>query len=125
MRTPRGHAHTVTAVAVYGWKWAISTSYDKTLKEWYLESGAELRTLSGHALTVNAVAVYEDGKRAISASWDHTLKLWDLETGKAIATFTADGPIKAFDANYDKGIIVAGDELGRVHILSLVEPGIQ
>lgn len=70
-------------------------------------------------------ASHGNGNRAISGSNDHTLKAWDLEAGTVIASFSAESPIKAFDADPCKGVIVAGDELGRVHILSLAEPGMQ
>jgi WD40 repeat protein len=57
----------------------VSSSDDKTLKVWDLETGRALRTLEGHSNWVRGVAVTSDGQRAVSASYDHTLKVWDLE----------------------------------------------
>jgi Caspase domain/WD domain, G-beta repeat len=67
---------------------ALSSSKDKTLKLWDLDSGQELRTFSGHSDSVNAVAITPDGRRALSGSWDNTLKLWDLDSGQELRTFS-------------------------------------
>lgn len=64
------------------------------------------------------MAVTSDGRRAVSASRDNTLKVWDLETGAAVARFVCDASVKCC-ACADGGIIVAGDDAGRVHFLSL------
>ena len=82
--------------------------------------GPLVRTLSGHTDGVNAVAVTPDGKQAVSASLDQTLKVWDLERGTVVATFTCDGPASARCCAFggDRRI-VAGDQSGRVHFLTL------
>ena len=67
-------------------KWAVSASFDKTLKVWNLETGRALHALGCHTHSVNGVAVTHGGKQAVSASGDHTLKVWDLKTGRAIRT---------------------------------------
>ena len=121
LRTLAGHTDWVNAVAVYGeGRRAISASRDKTLKVWDLETGAELRTLAGHTFSVHAVSVCGEGRRAISASMDNTLKVWDLEKGEEVATFHAGAPVLSF-AISGRSRIVAGDRLGRVHFLELVE----
>jgi WD40 repeat protein len=86
---------------------------------WDLASGKELQTLAGHSNMVNAVAVTPDGKRAVSASRDESLRVWDLATGKVVAAFTADAPLLSCAVGPDGRVIVAGDESGRVHFLSL------
>jgi WD40 repeat protein len=111
----------VNAVAVTAdGKRAVSGSSDRTLKVWDLQSGQEERTLSGHAGGVNAVAVTADGKRAVSGSSDRTLKVWDLQSGHCLAMFAADAGMSAC-AIRDPSQFVAGDALGRVHFLRLVE----
>ena len=50
----------------------ISSSYDKTLKVWDLESGHLLRSLEGHTWEVNAVAVTPDGRQIVSGGGSFT-----------------------------------------------------
>ncbi len=100
---------------------AVSGSWDKTLKVWDLASWSCLATLEGHGDRVSAVAVTPDGGRAVSGSGDKTLKVWDLASGACLATFSADGPISAVAVTSGQRF-VAGDALGMVHILDLVEP---
>jgi WD40 repeat protein len=119
LRTLAGHSADVRSVALSeDGRRAVSASWDKTLKVWDLETGRELRTLSGHFKAVNGVAVNADGRRAVSASDDRTLKVWDLETGALLATFTCDAAAYCC-AFAGARRIVAGDQSGRVHFLSL------
>jgi len=67
-------------------RWAISASYDKTLKVWDLVKGKAVRTFKGHTEGVDAVALTADVRWAVSASWDKTLKVWDLATGQTVRT---------------------------------------
>jgi WD40 repeat protein len=69
----------------------------------------------------SAMAVTLDGRHAISALEDKTLRLWDLESGEQIATFTGEDDTGSCAIASDGRTIVAGDEIGRVHILRLVE----
>ncbi|MFN6484328.1 MULTISPECIES: serine/threonine-protein kinase [unclassified Nostoc] len=63
-----------------------SSSDDKTVKIWNIESGDEIRTLTGHSDWVYAVAISPDGKTVVSGSKDKTIKVWNLNTGKEINT---------------------------------------
>jgi WD40 repeat protein len=89
VRTLAGHTSSVQCVAVTAdGRWAVSGSYDRTLKFWDLETGDEVRSLRGHSDTVNAVAVTPDGRHVITGSADSTLRVWDLETGSEMRSFT-------------------------------------
>jgi WD40 repeat protein len=63
--------------------------------------------------------VAPDGRRAVSGSEDRTLRLWDLASGRALAVFTADGSILSCAVTPDGDRVVAGDQLGRVHVLEI------
>ncbi len=86
----KGHSDIVWSVAVSAdGRRAVSGSYDRTVKVWDLQSGAELHSLAGHSGRVMSVAVSADGRRAVSGgydpgSWDQTVKVWDLESGTAL-----------------------------------------
>jgi len=64
----------------------VSSSLDKTLKVWDLNTGKCFSTLKGHQSSLNAIAVTPDGKRAVSGSSDKTLKVWNLDTGECLTT---------------------------------------
>jgi WD40 repeat protein len=100
---------------------AVSASEDGTLRLWDLESGQTIRSLESHTNWVSAVSVTPDGRRAVSASQDQTLRLWDLDNGKEIATFTGENGMVSCAFAPDGRAIVAGDRLGRLHFLLLVE----
>jgi WD40 repeat protein len=85
---------------------------------WDVESRREVRTLEGHSSSVWGVALSADCKRAISSSDDRTLKVWNLESGVSVATFTCDFPTRCCTIHGTQTIL-AGDESGRVHFLSL------
>jgi WD40 repeat protein len=98
----------------------ISASTDKTLRLWDLETGHLQRTFCGHFDSVDGVALTPDGRRVVSGSRDKTLKVWDLESGAVIATFCCEAGVECC-ACLAPNLIVAGDQGGRVYVLSLVE----
>ena len=62
-----------------------------------------------------------DGRRAVlAASFDSTpLLVWDLESGKELALLTADSPTISCAVSLDGRTIVAGDVIGKMHILRM------
>ena len=112
---------------------AVSASWDKTLRVWDLASGRVMRTLKGHSAAVECVAVSPDGQLVASASQDETLTVWKLDRGEALATFACNSPGNICDAYktinavrccmfIDSSRIIAGDNLGRIHLLQLEMP---
>ena len=65
-----------------------SSSDDKTIKLWEVETGRLLRTLTGHTDDVYSVAYSPDEKYVASSSSDETIKIWEVATGNCIKTLT-------------------------------------
>jgi WD40 repeat protein len=63
----------------------VSGSWDKTVRIWDAESGAELACLRGHRYGVMSVAFDDAGRRIVSGSWDKTVRIWDAESGAELA----------------------------------------
>ncbi|MBI1810960.1 MAG: WD40 repeat domain-containing protein [Nitrospirae bacterium] len=87
-----GHTKRVNSVAFSpDGKYALSGSWDKTLKLWEIASGREVRTFYGTE-KVTSIAVSPNGKYVISGDEDRgkNLKLWDMASGKRIRTFSGD-----------------------------------
>ncbi len=121
-RRVEGHRSSVTSVVVTpDGRRALSGSEDRSLRLWDLESGAELRCFEGHEDAVTAVALTPDGRRALSGSDDRSLRLWDLESGAELAAFHADAAIQCCAVAQDINRIVAGDALGRIHVLDILD----
>jgi len=82
-----GHSFIVRSVAFSpSGRFALSGSWDQTLRLWDVSTGKEIRSYVGHTGGVNSVAFSPDGKLALSGG-DDTLRLWDVATGKEIQSF--------------------------------------
>jgi WD40 repeat protein len=70
----------VSAVALSGdGRFAVSGSYDRSLRVWDLQGKQPPRTPQGHADRVKAVALCGDGRFAVSGSSDRSVRVWDLQ----------------------------------------------
>ncbi|MGB7381143.1 MAG: TIR domain-containing protein [Rivularia sp. (in: cyanobacteria)] len=59
-----------------------SSSFDKTIKIWNVETGECIQTLKGHERRVWGIALSPDGKTLASGSSDQTIRLWNIHTGE-------------------------------------------
>ncbi len=57
--------------------YAISSSFDKNIRVWYLATGELIIILRGHKKELVAVAISLDNKYIISGSSDITIKIWE------------------------------------------------
>ncbi len=88
IRTFEGHSKEVLSVCLStDARYALSGSWDATIKLWDVNTGECLRTLEGHRNGVMSVSLSADARYALSGSDDETLKLWEVETGKCVRTF--------------------------------------
>eukprot|EP00920_Eleutheroschizon_duboscqi_P036125 GHVT01087354.1.p1 GENE.GHVT01087354.1~~GHVT01087354.1.p1 ORF type:complete len:324 (-),score=32.72 GHVT01087354.1:1010-1981(-) len=73
-----GHAQTVQDVVVSSdGLFALSGSWDHTVRLWDLNKGVTVRSFKGHTKDVNSVAFSADNRQIVSGSRDKTIKLWN------------------------------------------------
>jgi len=78
MKRLKGHSHFVSDVVVSSCgQFAVSASWDRTLRLWDLERAVTTTQFIGHKHDVLSVAFSADNRQIISASRDKTLKLWN------------------------------------------------
>jgi len=73
-----GHAQAVqdTVISSDG-QFALSGSWDKTMRLWDLNIGQTVRRFIGHTSDVNSVAFSSDNRQIMSGSRDKTIRLWN------------------------------------------------
>lgn len=77
-RILHGHNHFVSDVVVSSdGQFALSSSWDKTLRLWDLNTGLTTRRFVGHEKDVLSVSFSADNRHIVSASRDRTIKLWN------------------------------------------------
>ena len=57
--------------------YALSASWDKTLRLWELSTGATTRRFVGHTNDVLSVSFSADNRQIVSGSRDRSIKLWN------------------------------------------------
>lgn len=77
-RSLQGHSHIVSDCVISSdGAYALSASWDKSLRLWELASGNTTRTFVGHNNDVLSVSFSADNRQIVSGSRDRTIKLWN------------------------------------------------
>jgi len=77
-RALKGHSHFIQDVVISSdGQFALSASWDATLRLWDLNTGTTTRRFVGHTKDVLSVAFSADNRQIVSGSRDKTIKLWN------------------------------------------------
>ncbi|KAH9885637.1 WD40-repeat-containing domain protein [Xylariomycetidae sp. FL2044] len=124
-RSLHGHSHIVSDCVISSdGAYALSASWDKTLRLWELATGNTTRRFVGHTNDILSVSFSADNRQIVSGSRDRTIKLWNT-LGDCKFTITDKGHTEwvscvRFSPNPQNPVIVSAgwDKLVKVWELS-------
>merc|ERR1711963_1004925 len=124
-RSLTGHSHFVSDVVLSSdGQFALSCSWDRSLRLWELETGNTTRTFNSQTGDVLSVAFSADNRQIVSGSRDKTLKLWNT-LGECKHTIENDGAhtgyVSAVTVAPDGSLCASGGKDGTAMLWDLSE----
>lgn len=118
-----GHKHTVDIIVFLDNRRALSTSWDKTVRLWDVETGEQLACwpqAAREGIFPTKIALLPDGKQALFGSRDGVLRLHRLTDGKAVTEFGRHETwIYRIAINSDAVLAATGGESGDIVLWDL------
>ncbi len=95
-----------------------SSSWDRTVRLWDVDTGTPQATLEGHGGTVLEVAFSPDGGTLASGSMDGTIRLWNVRTGQLDTSLSIDPGRGVWSVAFspDGETLASGGNDGEVHL---------
>jgi WD40 repeat protein len=125
LRVLKGHAGEEWARAFSSdGRLALSHSLeDHTARLWDVATGEALHVLEGYTGGAWNCAYSPDGRLVLLPAPAHTLRLWEVSSADGVARFDADAQVIHCAFSPDGQRIVAGDQSGAVHLLTVLGVG--
>jgi WD40 repeat protein len=116
-----GHTDLVMSVALSSdGLYAVSGSWDNTVRVWELFSGRCIGLLEGHTGGIVSIVISPDGRFAMSASLDNTARIWCLETGQCVQILEGHtGRVESVAFNHSGHCAVSGSWDNTVRVWGL------
>ena len=74
----KGHSHFVQDVVISSDnQFALSASWDKTMRLWDLNRASNMQIFQGHTKDVLSVTISPDNRQIVSGGRDKTIRLWN------------------------------------------------
>lgn len=80
MKSLKGHSHFVSSVSISkDNNYVISSSWDRTLRLWDLNTFKTKQLFSGHTKDVLSATFANDNRMIISGGMDNTMRIWNIK----------------------------------------------
>eukprot|EP00930_Biecheleria_cincta_P024810 TRINITY_DN17711_c0_g1_i2.p1 TRINITY_DN17711_c0_g1~~TRINITY_DN17711_c0_g1_i2.p1 ORF type:complete len:392 (+),score=41.62 TRINITY_DN17711_c0_g1_i2:352-1527(+) len=120
----RGHTHTVTGVIV-DWARMIATSgsMDRSLRQWDLNTGTQLRVFTDGVPQVTCIGSRRGFSTKFIATGDTSgcVKYWDLESGECLVTLAEHTAEVTTISPIENKHVASGSRDGTVRVFSLAD----
>lgn len=122
LKSFNGHSQPVSCLAIsLDSRFALSGSWDKTIRLWEIAAGCCIYTFEGHTTEVHSVAFTPDGRFAVSGSRDHDIILLDIENKKLVRSFEGHKHgVDGIGVSSDNRFFVSGSRDKTIRVWELV-----